>query len=466
MARGAWLISLMPLAWLAVWLGLNVHSLGVRFAYLQQNIGLDYAMGVFWWMILAAVLLLVGGESREMLLLAWVGKFVVTLVAMLFYEQHYGLDSYTYFETRLTGRNQYCTQFDFNEDLLPSFTYQETSETSRLSCSIGAANSARSVMWVGLVTGPYFHAIKVGYAFLGLLGIWGFYGAVVVALGRPYPPAFYLMAFFPSIIFWSSIFGKDPLQFLFQGLYAYGGAIWLAEGRLAALGALVVGLLGSYIIRPWIAIMGGMALALATLLGRCRPWQTALVFAVCTPVVIMASSQLQLDKIEVSGQALSSLAAQEMLVEFIRSKTEGVAADTKTSGGSGDDLSKLTGDGDALVSNLPVAIFSGLFRPLPFDITNPFTALAAVENTVILALAISAVFHLRREYVRDPFLLWTVSYVLLWTSTHGFIVMANFGSGVRYKLQVMPFLLMAILLLAHREGRALLYRENLRRRGS
>lgn len=33
----------------------------------------------------------------------WAGRFFVTLIGMLFYEQNYGLDSYWYFEIRSEG---------------------------------------------------------------------------------------------------------------------------------------------------------------------------------------------------------------------------------------------------------------------------------------------------------------------------------------------------------------------------
>jgi len=273
------------------------------------------------------------------------------------------------------------------------------------------------------------------------LGIWWFYRAVVVALGRPYPPAFYLLAFFPSIIFWSSILGKDPFQFLFLGLYAYGGAIWLRQGRPVAFWFIGLGIIGSFLLRPWIAILAGGSLILATLLGRCRVWQASLLLLALVPVLYFGGAQFLKDK---------ALNDPDMVIDYAQSIPGGIVS--SSGGGSGGEIVDIT-DLKSLGAAMPWVIFSGLFRPLVFDITNPFTALVAVQNTVVLLLAVVALSHFRLAYVREPLLLWPILYSLMWAALYGLIVMANFGSGERYRLQTWPFLLMVLVCLSHRIGR-------------
>jgi hypothetical protein len=452
-----WVLISLPVVAFAVWVGLHMQGLGFRIP--QPHLGLDYAMGVFWWVIIAIAICTFTRESRQMLLWAWTGKFFVVLIAMLFYEQYYYLDGYAYFERHMIRGYWEWSVIDFRKDMLPSLQPLQVpgDDGPPVSYGIGFDNTLRFMLLLGKLTGPFYHAMKVGCAFLGLLGAWWFYRAIVVALGRPYPSAFYLLAFFPSIIFWSSILGKDPIQFLFLGLYAYGGAVWLVEGRLTSVWFIGAGLFGAYLLRPWIGLMGGAALFLATLLGRSRGWQIGVMLVVCGPILFVvadhASSLLNISPTQSSSVISSTL--QVGALEVLQSKAEGFSADTQRFGGSGADITNLT-SGGSLDAALPLIMFSGLFRPLPFDITNPFTALAAVENTAVLLLAIVALFRFRLAYIRDPLLLWLIIYALMWTAFYGFIVLANFGSGVRYKLQVWPFLLMAILLLTHKEGRALL----------
>jgi len=449
-----WGVILVLVAGVSVWVSLNVRVLGVLIDS-QPEKELDYAMGVLVWGLFAFGILVFGGNSRRMLLIAWVGKFFVTLVAMLFYEYHYPLDATYYHRVMKTGRDDTFPGVDFREDMMPSLTESPPDvEGGTFGSLVQSANWIRVLMLVGSVIGPFYHSLKVGFAFFGLLGIWYFYRAVAVALGRPYPPAFYLLAFFPSIIFWSSILGKDPLQFLFTGVYAYGAALWLVQGRLAACWYVGAGLLGAAMLRPWLGIMGGLALFFATVLGRCRRWQVGLMLLAGTtlPFLSLSPQQTQTVLHLDLDQAQAFVDGQIQIFEIVEMRAQGMAQDTQNLGGSGVVIDRNA----SLQGSIPLAMFSGLFRPLLFDITNPFTALAAVENTVILLLALLALFRFRWGYLRDPLILWPTIYCLMWTTLYGFIVMANFGSGARYKLQVWPFLLMAILLLAHRKGRALL----------
>jgi len=439
----------------AVWLSMNVEKLGWRIIkdipeMVKPTVGLDYAMGVFWWAVLAILLLVLGGDSRRMLLVGWVGKFFVTLIAMLFYEDYYGLDSYAYFEMKLTGIHWMYPGHDFRYDLLPVL------KAKTLAGMVGNENALRFILMVGTVMGPFYHAMKVGCAFVGFMGIWFFYRAVVVAMGRAYPPAFYLLAFFPSILFWSSTLGKDPIQFFFLSLYAYGASLWLVEGRLRAFGFLGAGLIGSYLIRPWMTYMGGLALGLAFLLARARLIQLVFVVVLCIPFFYWGGELFM----EQYG-----FESQEMLLDYIQALPKGFA---KTASGIGEE--KIRGDYfDAEKDNLaiywPWAFFSGLFRPLPFDITNAFTALAAVENTIILWLTLRAFVKSRLTFLRDPLVLWPLFFTCIWAALYGFIVAANFGAGARYKLQTWPFFLMVIVCLNHRDGRALLM-ERLKKRRS
>lgn len=105
-----------------------------------------------------------------------------------------------------------------------------------------------------------------------------------------------------------------------------------------------------------------------------------------------------------------------------------------------------------------IILFGGLFRPLPFDVTNTMVGIAAVENSILLISTLVAFKYLRWAYLERPVLLWAITYTLTWAGGYGLVVLANFGGGMRYKLQMLPFTLLVLLLLLHREGRAALER--------
>jgi hypothetical protein len=99
-------------------------------------------------------------------------------------------------------------------------------------------------------------------------------------------------------------------------------------------------------------------------------------------------------------------------------------------------------------------VFAGLFRPLPFDINNALVGLAAIENTILLILFLKAFRPLRWPYLRTPVIFWTLMYSVLWAAAYGIVVLGNFGAGMRYKLQALPFMLLLLFLLLHPQGRA------------
>ncbi|MBM4134066.1 MAG: hypothetical protein FJ245_09890 [Nitrospira sp.] len=448
----------LPVLGIIVWLSMHVKDLGFRMdevlpPYITSQLEIDYVMGLLWWCVFAFCLLAFGGESRRLLLLGWIGKLFIALGAMLFYENLYGLDGLSYFLLVLTGEHDFFPGHDFRNDMI----FDLVSDATVLKGNIGHANTLRFMLMVATVTGPYYHAMKILCAFFGFLGSWWFYRAVVLALGRPCPPMFFLLVFFPSITFWTTMLGKDPIQFFFLGLYVYGGTAWFMHERLSALWVAGIGLLGSYIMRPWQAFITGGVFVLAAFAGKLRAGQAMLLLAAVTPPLLFAGNNI-LTNFGLQGILADSgaLALQEMITEMIQKKAAGYAFETQRYGGSGVDFGGNLDPGTDMIitPSLPLVIFSGLFRPLPFDINHPLTALAAAENTMFLGLTVVALFRLRLSYLRDPLVVWPALYCLAWAALYGIFVMANFGVGVRYKLQMWPFALLLLTALLHKQGRA------------
>jgi len=87
------------------------------------------------------------------------------------------------------------------------------------------------------------------------------------------------------------------------------------------------------------------------------------------------------------------------------------------------------------------------------DVRNAFTAISALECTVLLILVISAVKHWRFSRLRDPVISWALAYLVCWASLYGFGGYANLGMAVRERLEEMPIIVLLALLLGTRRGR-------------
>lgn len=444
---GGVLLMVLAAAMGASWLATNVHGLGERLE--QSELELDYAMGLLWWAGIAIGIWLLAGVNRHLLLAGWVAKFFVVLIAMLFYEYkyRYNLDAYLYFRMVATGEHFFFPGIDWRqESWMPMFqqTVEVATVQGQLVQNIGTENMLRLVMAVSQLTGPYYHALKVVFAFLGYLGIWLFYRAFVVVVGRPFPLAFYALALYPSILFWSSIFGKDPVFMLFLGLYAYGSAAWLSRGSLGGVAWAGVAMLGSYLFRPWMAAIEAIPFLLASLV-RLIGW---------VPVALGLSVVVGAVGLGVGLTGPLKVLEVSSFVEIMASRAEGQTGQGES--GTGLTLAEAqelwqTPQGIALV------IFTGLFRPLPFDIKNMLVGIAALENSILLILfLVSMLKYLRGALMKSPVVLWAMTYSLIWAAAYGLIVLTNFGAGTRYRLQVLPFMILLILLLLRPEGRAAL----------
>lgn len=443
------------LALSSVWLATHVETLGEGLSYSVKNVevdvNLDYAFGLLWWGILAVGLWLFGGSQRSLLVTGWAVKFFVVLVLMLFYEYHYryNLDAFGYFKSVLSGDYHMYEGVDWRrESWIPAFTQTTPADSlgpgGQFMQSPGTENMLRLLQVIGQVTGPYYHAVKVVYAFFGFLGIWFFYRALVVILGRPSPLAFYALALYPSILFWSSTLGKDPVIFLFIAMYAYGSVVWLVRGASSGLAWVGLGVILSALVRPWMAAIEAVPLLVAGL-AKYRllaPTLLAVSLGLTASILLGTSSVVQ---------RLQTLMVVP-LSEVLQARVEGVRAESLGGGSAGENL------GIELTAFSPIIIvFSGLFRPLPFDAGSLLVAIAALENTILLVLMVRTMKYLRRSsFLSHPVVLWALTYSVLWAGVYGLVVMANFGAGMRYKLQVLPFIMLLLFLLLRPEGRAAL----------
>jgi hypothetical protein len=372
----------------------------------------DYLLGVLWGGVLGALVLLWPASSteRSAVVLLWVGKLLVTLVVMLAYERQYDfLDSYTY----------------FSDSVDPAHS------AYAITAAFGTHNTILlfSLLWD--VIPPSFHALKVSCAYVGLIGVWFFYKAWrEVVPGTSVLPLF-VLGLTPSVLFWSSTLGKDPIV-----LCGLGAATWgiLRIRRAPALSAaitLIAGLALVGSIRPWIAgLFVGAILATSAVFARSAAVRAAwiatgllLILGITIPVVLVLS---------VTGRSL---------LATLTAVSSGWAT-----GGSANAPVAFESWLDPIVF-LPLGAFTALFRPLPGEVGGAFGLLAGLENLVLLALvglSLSKVW--RRPLTFGVVLL--VTFVLLWSGLYAFLSYQNLGTAVRFKLQVVPFLLALIGLAA------------------
>ncbi|MBD1945816.1 hypothetical protein H6F50_26280 [Coleofasciculus sp. FACHB-712] len=391
----------------------------------QNDLSTDYVTGLLCSIGLGLSILVfpIPARHKPELLLIWIVKSLVTLSFMLFYEIYYSsLDAYSYFKIPSSA------SFDWTGFRIGSGT-----------------QNIYNLVWLYYKIMPVsYHALKVSFAMVGLVAIYVFYRAAVIFLHKEDIRILYAIAFFPSILFWSSTIGKDPIILLGIGLYVYGVVKWHKFSNLRYIFVSALGLVLTMLIRSW---LGPLLLipTVSLLLGGVRgilPKLTAAVVVVTALILVLGQFQEQF-RIDTSQEALQTL----------DTVSRGWAE-----GGSKQEIQADFTQVDQALSFIPIGIFTALFRPLPGEVLNPFGLLAGLENLLLLFLLALAVTRTRWKDLKDALVIWAILLVLTWAAVYGFVSYQNLGTAVRFKTQILPVLLGVLLYLGRRRQLVTRYR--------
>jgi hypothetical protein len=380
----------------------------------------DYGWGLAWAGVLGVSLrwLPIPVAHRKSLLELWILKCFVMLGFMLWYESHYDvLDAYSYAHS---GRS--------------------TPEWEGLGFGRGTENIIMLVWLQYSLLPDSYHLAKVTFGFLGFLGVYMYAVAAADYLGPQFfRRALFLFGLFPSILFWSSILGKDPVVFFATALYVFGIVRWACRRKMSGLVLAGCGICLAMLIRLW---TGALLLLPVFLLIGLRVKGVALRFL----LILVASGAMLFATRQFTQQF--NIENQESLFATTNALSRGWAT-----GGSGQEVNQQFVGWSSLILFAPLGMFTALFRPLPGEVMNPFGLLSGLENVVLLGLLVLSFKRMSRRDLSDPVILWLCLLVVVWAFCYGFVSYQNLGTAVRFRLQILPALLASLVYLArHRRA--------------
>lgn len=118
--------------------------------------------------------------------------------------------------------------------------------------------------------------------------------------------------------------------------------------------------------------------------------------------------------------------------------------------GSGYSLGELDGSFESMVRLAPQAINVSLFRPYLWEVKNILMLFSAVESLVLLGVCVYVIGKQRTRIfsaLSDPNILFAVSFALVFAFAIG-VSTYNFGTLVRYKVPLLPFIVTALILIS------------------
>ena len=385
-----------------------------------REVVVDYAGGVAWACVLLLFVLTwpVSWAHKRLLVGGWLVKCFVALVVMLPYEQQYpGLDCWTYFQRAHLGL----------AELSPRVMN----------------GGADLVVWLGalhLKVGPdSYQAMKLSFAMIGLVGVYLFFRAAKALLGHPSPVAFWALLLYPSVLFWSTILGKDPLILAAISLYAWGVVNVALRGRSAYLVAVLVGIGAASVVRIWMGPI--LVLPCLLVLGMrisSLLWRLSAVALIGLTLVFLApatADRLQLDKAaDILGRQPEPSTTVGMRIRRSRLTPNSIL--------SGISCYPLRKECSSLSSA------HSLEMSITFSECSP-----AVRISGSSLLAASALLRIRLIHFRNHLFLWSTVLLLTWGLAYSVVAYKDLGTAVRFKLQIIPVMLGLIGFLLHQPSR-------------
>jgi hypothetical protein len=294
--------------------------------------------------------------------------------------------------------------------------------------------------FISVLTGLVYSVIgptKLGgfmvFSWMAFWGIFLFYRAFVIAVpeGRSRQYAYFLF-FIPSLLYWPASLGKDSWMLFALGVAAFGAARALSGTPLRGLTVSVLGMWSAAIVRPHIAAMFALALAVAFIVQRAprpRGWLHPLVRIVgIAGIVILAAVLL--------SKTAEFLQVPSLNASGVVGELEAVS-ERSDYGGSEFDPVIVRSPAD-----LPLALVTVLYRPFPFEANNLLAFAVSIETLFLLCLTLGRlrwIWAAVKGARRQPFLILAMAYVGMFVVA--FSSFPNFGLLVRERVQVLPFFL-------------------------
>jgi hypothetical protein len=291
---------------------------------------------------------------------------------------------------------------------------------------------------VFLLTGSTAIGGFFAFAWMSFLGQYFFYRAFRVGVPHGDHRRYALLVFLlPSLLYWPASIGKEAWMLLTLGVGAYGAARVLQRQRGGYV-LLGIGLVASAAVRPHMSalLMAGLAAAYLLRRGDLRSMFGPVTKIAGSAIVLLAllfAVQAAEQRFGVEGEGLSG--AEQVIDQ--------TAAQTAQGG------SEYEAQRPESIVDIPFAIFTVMFRPLPFETHNAQAFATSLEGVFLLGLVVASRRRLVRtlsEALQAPYVALAAVYSLMFMLA--FSSFGNFGILARQRAQLFPFVLVLFCLPA------------------
>ncbi len=301
-----------------------------------------------------------------------------------------------------------------------------------------------------LITFSSYSATALLFAVFSFVGMWMFF----LTFYKQYPHlhrSLALAAFFiPSVFFWGSGVLKDSVTLACLGIATYQLYKIFFEQKLtfANFLLLLVALYGIFIIKKFM-LQAYLPAAIVWIFAKKFHHIHSLVLKIIliplVTVLVIGSAYFAIMKVgeDDARYSISKIAETAKITAYDIRYWSGRDA------GSGYELGELDGTIGSMVRLAPQAINVSLFRPYIWEVRNPLMLLSSIESLCLLVFSLYVIAK-KRAFFFGAFANANVLFTMIFSISFAFAVGVstfNFGTLARYKIPLLPFFLVALILI-------------------
>ncbi len=285
------------------------------------------------------------------------------------------------------------------------------------------------------------------------LGVWKLYRLFCLYYPVLYKQFAFAILFIPSVLFWGSGILKDTftLTAACWFLHFFHKALIL---RKRVFISIVWGLVAAAVmlrIKPYVLLALIPGSIYWASFSSVRKIQNAFFRFILGPFSLLLLGIIFLGVF----QSIKSQLGPYATVQGILDKAAATQNDLKQDyyKGNSFDIGKFEPTIPGVLAKLPIASFTGLYRPMLNESNNVVMLLAALENTLLLILSLrflirTGLIKTYRIIVGEPFVFFCFMFSFLFSFSVG-LTTANFGALARYKIPAVPFFLASLFVIEY-----------------
>ena len=301
-----------------------------------------------------------------------------------------------------------------------------------------------------LFTFSTYSSTAICFAVLSFIGMWMFF----LTFYKKYPDLHWQIAlavlFIPSVFFWGSGLLKDTLMVACLGVVTYQIDKLFFERKISFVNVLVliISLWCIFSVKKFVLQAFLPAVFLWIYLTNLKRIRSVALRVFVFPLILVFLGFSVYYSIVKVGEGDRKYAV-ENLAKTARVTAYDIRFQTGKDAGSGYTLGELDDSFGTMLKLAPQAINVSLFRPYLWEVKNPLMLMSSLESMFFLILTLTLVFRYRWSVVRS-FKNPDISFSLVFSLVYAFAVgisSFNFGTLARYKIPLMPFYALTIVLI-------------------